>query len=222
MQLARTLTGFVALYLFFWSITHTTLAKAILLNSSAPLYVPIIAFIFYKSRISPVVVASICLGFAGIVLILRPDAKSVRLGDIAALTSGILAAFSIIFIRILRRKGEERTITIVLYYALTIMILSFLCSLPHIEFPTGNPLLFVICSAVCFVLFQMFFTSSFKYAPAAKISPLIYFGVIFGALIDACVWNNKLGYLAVLGAVFVIAGSVISMLQTEDDVYMIG
>jgi drug/metabolite transporter (DMT)-like permease len=209
--LLRIVSGALCMYCFFWGLERTTLAKAVLLNNSAPLFVPFIMIMFFAVRFKKRNWISLIIGFIGIAFILRPKTLSVEIGDVAALISGVLAAFLMISVRLIKRTGTERTITVAFYFSLTLTIISGLIMSMNPQVPVGKQWLYIIYGSFGYLMFQIFFTTSFAFGKVSEISPFMYFGVLFAGIADWLVWKNVPTSLSLIGMLLVIFGGILSI-----------
>lgn len=103
----RGLAGFVALVLFFHTLSRLPLATAVTLNYTAPLFLAALSAWWLHERHGRGLLFAVALGFAGIVLLLRPvlDGQD-WLPALMGLTSGFLAAVAYVNVKQLGRLGE--------------------------------------------------------------------------------------------------------------------
>ncbi len=71
-HIVRGLSGLASMYCFFYAIAHLRLADAVLLNQSVPLFIPLVGSLWLGERFPVRLWGVIGLGFAGILLILKP------------------------------------------------------------------------------------------------------------------------------------------------------
>ena len=93
----RGVAGVLSQTLMFLAIVRMPLMNAVLLSNSAPLFIPIVAWIWLREKITPGIAVSLGIGFVGILLILKPGAS--LLGDPSALlatASAICSALSLV------------------------------------------------------------------------------------------------------------------------------
>jgi drug/metabolite transporter (DMT)-like permease len=108
LHLLRSLAGLGAMYCFFYAIAHLQLSEACLLASTAPLFIPVIAYIWIHEPVAQKVRGAIIIGFIGIVLILKPGLGVFQPVAIVGLTAGIFVALAMVSIR--RMSSSEPTI----------------------------------------------------------------------------------------------------------------
>lgn len=109
----RILSALLALFLMFYALKFIPLVNALLLNNTAPLFVPIIAYFLTRAKTPHKAGLGILIGFVGIALILRPNHQIFSIASCLALISGILAALAIVEMRIVSKTSS---VTQMLFY----------------------------------------------------------------------------------------------------------
>ncbi|MBI4396527.1 MAG: DMT family transporter [Elusimicrobia bacterium] len=208
LHLARGLIGLAAMYCFFYSIGHMPLADAMLLSYTAPLFMPFIAQAWLGEKIPRGAGALITLGFAGVMLTLKPGPGLFRPVALVALVSGFLGALAQVGIRGLAVK--EPTVRIVFYFALTATTFSAVPLAGFWKTPTGSQWAVLAAIGVLATAAQLLLTRAYKHAPAGQVGPFIYTAVVFAGLFDWLIWKNLPDVLSILGALLIgLAGVLI-------------
>jgi len=212
-QLTQGIVGFLTSYLLYLAVRSIPTVNGVLLNTSAPLFIPVVCFFWFKTRIDLKLMLSIALGFCGIILILKPSTAIFHQpGDLIALLSGLAVAFDDIILGKLDSSGEERTDVTLFYVFLMTTILSGLLAIPVWKTPAGSQWLYLLAIGSGFLGIQLFLVLALGLAPVTTVSPFMYFGVIFAGLIDWLFWGMIPDLLTVAGIVLVIAGAIGSIL----------
>jgi drug/metabolite transporter (DMT)-like permease len=215
LHLLRGTTGLAAMYCFFYALGHLELATAVLLNYSAPLFIPFIAAVWLGEPVPRSLRWGIPLGFVGIALILQPGLAWPGRGamlDPAALigvAAGLLAAVSFVAIR--RLHASEPTTRIVFYFG---VISTGVSALPLLwTWQTPDPALWGLLAAmgVCATAGQLLLTRAYALAPAAQVGPFTYTVVVFSALLGWALWGEVPGPWASLGTVLVVVAGILAI-----------
>lgn len=186
-HLVRGLAGVAAMSCFFFAIGRMRLADAVLLNQSFPLFLPLAERAWLGERVRPGVWRSLALGFAGVVVILRPGAGVWSAAALAGLASAVLAATAQVGIR--RLTHTEPVARIVFYFAV-IGTAAAALPLPWAwRTPTPGAWVALCAVGVLATIGQFVLTRAYAHAPAASVGPFIYTGVVFAVLIDWTVWG---------------------------------
>ena len=207
-HLARASFGVASMYCFFWSIGALPLATAMLLTYSTPLWIPFVAWIWLRERPSRGTFPAVLLGLAGIVLMLKPDPRTLL--DHAALvgvSAGMLAACAMVGIR--RITDTEPPERIVFYFALLATVISTLPLAWAWQTPALPTLLLLIVGGIFATVGQLHLTRAYSLAPAASVGPFTYVAVPFSALVAWLIWDEHLPSSAWLGALLVIATCIL-------------
>ncbi len=115
-HIVRGLSGLASMYCFFYAIAHLRLADAVLLNQSVPLFIPLVGSLWLGERFPVRLWGVIGLGFAGILLILKPGTGLFTSVSLVGVSSAVLAAVAQVGIRRLTRT--EPVTRIVFYFGL--------------------------------------------------------------------------------------------------------
>jgi drug/metabolite transporter (DMT)-like permease len=94
LQVARAMAGFIYFGSLFIAFRTIPLVDGILLRSTAPIWVPLLLWMFWKQQIQKSIWGPIALGFVGVALVLQPGFGSWAIGYPIALGSGIAYALN--------------------------------------------------------------------------------------------------------------------------------
>jgi len=208
-HLVRSLAGLGAMYCFFYAIAHLRLAEAVLLNYSLPLFMPFIASVWLGEKVPPRLWRALGLGFAGILLILRPGLGLFQPAALVGLAAALLAAVAQVGVRRLTRT--EPVTRIVFYFAVISTVVS---ALPLVStWTTPEPGLWAVLAALGLLatLAQLFLTQAYSHAPAAQVGPFIYSAVVFAGLMDWWFWGRLPDAPFAVGAILVCAAGILAL-----------
>ncbi|RMF85258.1 MAG: DMT family transporter [Nitrospirae bacterium] len=207
LHLLRALAGLSAMYCFFYALGRLPLAEAILLNYTMPLFIPLVAWLWLREPVTPGLAAAAVVGFAGLLLILRPGAAPVSPAALAGLVSGLFGAVAMVSIRRLTRT--EPTFRIVFYFALVATAVSAVPLAWAWEPPPPRLWPALAGSGLFATAGQLFLTRGYASAPAAQVGPFVYLAVVFAGLMGWAAWGEVPEPSAVAGmALVAVAGGV--------------
>lgn len=206
LHILRGLVGVSAMYCFFYAIANLPLANAIILKMTAPLFIPIIAWLWLKEKLNSSIALVIFLGFSGVTLIIKPDPGSFNLVALVALTGGFLAAFAKTTVRNLTRT--EKPTTIVFYFALSGLLISSLPAFMHWQTPDLNQLMNLLLLGFMAAAGQIFMTRGYSMAPASQISHYSYSSILYATLVGWLLWDEWMDLWAWLGAALIVLSGV--------------
>lgn len=209
LHVLRAVTGTACWYALFFAITRIPLANAAVLTYSAPLWMPLVAWVVTRQRVARVTWIGAGIGFAGVILVLRPQGHSFSLGELSALAGALFLAVAMMSVRWL---GATEPITRVLSYY---FLLSTVLSLP-IAFMDWRPIparawIVLIGLGLAQLSSQILIVVAYRYASAEKVGPFIYSVIVFTAFIDWIVWDRPPTLLTYLGMALVITGGLVAV-----------
>ena len=205
----RALVGLAAMYCYFFAIAHLPLAIATLFTYATPLFVPLIAFLWLRERITRAFWWIICLGFFGIVLILRPGHDFFTPVSLVALASGFFAALAAVGIR--RMSRSEPATRIVFYFTVISTLVSAVPLSWGWQTPAPGVWAVLVGIAVFSSVAQLLLTRAYASAQAAHVGPFVYSTVVFAALAAWFFWNEIPDTISVLGIVVVCIAGVLAI-----------
>ena len=208
----RTIAGLLGIYCIAEAMKMISLAETVLFNNSAPLFVPLLIWIWHKTQIPNKLWIGIIIGFIGIFIILQPGFSTFNLGLIFGLLSGLFTAMLLVLTREIAQEPFSRILFY--YYLLFWLVLSpFLFT--TWTFPPLGVWFFLLLAGVSNILAQLTFTLAMRHAPSQVVAPFIYTGVIFSGLIDWIVWHNKPTLIALMGMGVVCLGGVLTLIYSR-------
>ena len=162
------------------------LAKFAALVFTAPLFVTVLALVFMGERIRGRRVGALVFGYAGTLLILRPDAGVLDLGSLVLLAGAASWALAMIVMKVLART--ESSLTATLYYGVFVTPVAFLVALPAWQTPSGAQWLWLAAIGALGSLFQFCLSQALKEADATALMPLDFTKLIWAAVIGYLVF----------------------------------
>ncbi len=205
-NLRRATSGFVATMGTFYAVAHAPLATALSINYTAPLFATAGAVLFLGERIHFRRVAALVVGFAGMLIVVRPGALPLTPGVIAAMVSAVSTAFSIVAIRALVAADDSRAVaawTFLLTTIPSLVVASFVWTWPPLAL---WPLLGLIGSAAA--IGQLALSRAFALAEASAILPydFVRFGLI--AIAGIALFGERLDALTIVGGAVILASTI--------------
>lgn len=144
MLISRGVYGFLAMILFFYTITVIPLGEAITLNKTSPLFVSILAYYLLKEHLSLNTIFALIIGFLGIVLIVKPFGLSVSYAHFLGILGGFFAAAAYTTIKKIKDIYDSRVIVLSFVGIGTILpAIGFLLA-PYVSAPEAISFMFPV------------------------------------------------------------------------------
>ncbi|MCH7294925.1 DMT family transporter [Acinetobacter higginsii] len=211
----RSVVGLAAMYGFFYAIAHLKLSNAMVFTYSSPIFIPLIAWLFLKEKITTAMLCAAGLGFIGVFCVAKPDQGLLNWISIVGISSSLLASMAFVTVRALTQtEPPER---IVFYFCL---IGSLLSVIPM--FWVWRPyhlqeLLFLIGAGVLANVSQIFMSHAYRLAPAGQIAPVNYIAIIFAGLWGFLLWNEVPDLYSLIGFGIILSAILLCSPLTQRD-----
>lgn len=211
-HLWRSISGTVALALFFYCITVLPLATAVTLNYTAPLFLTVLTILVFKDKFHPPLAIAIASGFCGVVLLLHPMLQRDQLlPGVLGLISGFLAGVALLNVKQLAIIGEPDTRT-VFYFTLTATLGSGVWMLfDTVHAITAQNVLILLGLGSTATLAQLTMTRAYRVGKTLVVGSLAYSTIVFASLFGMLLWNEVLPLTSWLGMALIIASGVLSL-----------
>lgn len=198
----RAVIGLTAMYGFFYAIAHMKLSNAMVFTYSSPIFIPLIAWLFLKERITTWMLWTSLLGMVGVLFVAKPD--SGLFNQLSAI--GIMASFcaAMAFVTVRALTNTEPPVRIVFYFCLIATIISALPMFWHWRVFTSTELFYLCGAGILATASQLCMSHAYKLAPAGQIGPANYLAIIFAGMWAAMLWQeypdgwNLIGFSLIL------------------------
>jgi drug/metabolite transporter (DMT)-like permease len=206
----RSVAGSICQLLFFVAVRSISLLASVLLSNAAPLFIPLVVYVWFHKTVQPVVWISLLIGLAGIVMIIKPGPQLLENpAGLIALASGVCSAFALVATNKLAQT--EPPVRILFYNFGISTLLLIPVAIGAWKPLTGRQWLLLLGVGVFYALTQYLIILAYRYASATELSPFNYTVVIFSGLLGWLVFGTVPDVLAVLGTVLICAGGILSI-----------
>jgi S-adenosylmethionine uptake transporter len=213
MHFWRSLSGVLALSLWFYAIARLPLATAMTLNYMSSVWMALFllggAIVAGGSRIDGRLIATVLVGFAGVALILRPTVDRDQLWyGLVGLASGMLSATAYLQVTALGRIGEPEY-RVVFYFSLGGMVAGALTMFtggasPH----TWASLGLLLAVGLLATAAQLLMTRAYAIGKPLVNASLQYLGIVFAFLYGVILFDDPVTWMAIAGMALIVAGGV--------------
>lgn len=208
----RGLSGLGSVLMFFYCITQLPLATAVTLNYTSPLFLTLLTTMILKDHFHWLLAVAVVLGFAGVVLLLRPSLHEDQWsGGLIGLASGFFAAIAYLNIRHLGNLGEPDW-RVVFYFTLISTIITSIWMLFNTFHPiTPVNFLLLLGIGITATLAQLALTRAYRTGKVLVVGALAYSTVVFASLWGILIWDELLSLTSWLGVGLIVAGGLLSL-----------
>ena len=208
-HLVRNLAHFGGQYGWFYGIALIPLAEVFAIEFTMPIWTAIFAAILLGERVSGQRVVAIAIGFAGVLVMLRPGIAVVSPAAIAVLAAALAYGFAHTLTK--RLAGTDSPMAILFYTVAIQLPLAFLPALTDWTWPSLQlwPWVFGVGAAALSAHYCL--TRAFMLEDATVIMPIDFLRLPFIAVIGFLFYDEPLEFWVFAGAAIVFAGSWLNL-----------
>lgn len=205
-QTVRNCVGLFAMILTFYSLPHVPLATFTTIQFTMPLFVVVLAALFLKEKLSGARLGAVLLGFAGVLVVLRPQVGGYDYFSMMAL----LAAFFVAIVTVILRRltATENSVSIVFWFTLFCAVLSGCALLLEYRQPDLHDALLLIGSGLSGGAAQVLLTQSYRFGQVSLLAAFEYTGLLWATLFELYFWNKWPDFYVLAGAVIIIGAGL--------------
>lgn len=209
-HLIRGIAIAISTQLGFYAITHMPLVTATVLFFTAPIFATLMAIPVHKEVPGPRRLAAIAVGFAGVLIVLRPDTGQISGPTLAALFSAVLFAFALVISR--RVASADGSLSVFTSSVALTSLVSIPIAWPVMTITSAPWPLFVLGIVIVAGALRGFADiQAYRIGEASVLAPIAYTRIVligFGAYLffgEIPEREALLGALVVVGAALYIA-----------------
>lgn len=211
----RTGLNLIALSSVFYAFGQLPLAEAYALIFATPLLITALSVPILGEKVGVFRWVAVVVGLVGVLVVLRPGVQALSLGHLAALTSAIASALSVI---ILRKVGnvERSAVMIIIPTLAGIVVMAFI--LPWVYVPVSLPTLGALAIAGALIVSaQLTMIGAYRAASsAAAIAPVQYTQILWATLFGVLFFDEiPDGWLAVGAAIIIGSGLFVAWRESR-------
>jgi len=209
----RSFTGVVALCLWFYAISKLQLATAMTLNYTSSLWLAVFMLggaALWRRKPTELGLALVALvGFAGVVLVLRPTIEHDQWWNgLAGLLSGLVSAAGYLQVAALGRAGESES-RIVFYFSIGGVVGgAALSNLTGWHAHTWTGIGWLLAVGVLATVAQLMLTRAYVHGRTLVNASLQYLGIGFSFVFGVLLFDELVSWMAVAGMLLIVAAGV--------------
>lgn len=209
----RGFSGAVAMILYFWALSLTTMGNAAALHYTHPLFTTILAIPLLGEEVTWKKILLIFIALSGVFLILRIDSGILSSGSLLALGSGFLASIAYLSIRHISQK--ENPAAIINWLCILTMFITFPPMLKNWVLPSFSQWNELIVIGVLTTVAQGLMTLSYKLEKASTVAAFSFTGIIWATIAGKLVFA-EIPDLREFSGIFIIFFSMAVLVVTRN------
>lgn len=202
--------------MYFYSVTHINLPKAVAISFSVPLFTTVLAVIFLKEKLQLQRVLALIFGVIGMLVIIRPGVGTYEPATLWVIGASFLWSLTDIMIKVLGKTHHAVVKTF--YFAGFSAMFSLPLALTHWQMPDGESALWLILLSVLFAINIISVSKAYQNADLTIIMPFSFTQLIFIAILAYFMFDEVMSLSTLAGSIIII-GSTSFMSYRERQIH---
>ncbi|AOG11891.1 MULTISPECIES: DMT family transporter [Rhizobium/Agrobacterium group] len=193
-------------YTYFLALLYLPLADMTALGFSQVIFMTIAAVVILKEKVGWRRWLATMVGFAGVLIMLRPSGGTVDVYSLVAVLSALLLCGVTVSIRLMART--ESTETVMLYQSFVLCAAYAVPTFLWWQWPTREEWVLLAVIGIVGTLGQYLFTLAFRVAEASALAPLEFTRLLIAIILGFLVFSEIPEMSTMLGAVIVMGSTI--------------
>ena len=189
----------------YFAYRNLPLAQATAIGMTGPLFTTVLAVILLKDSVPLTKWLLILLGYAGVIVTVRPHEIAISIGVWAALSANLFAALSMICVKLLTRT--ESTFTLMLYANTATTFIAGLVAILVWKTPAFWDVMALIAVGGFGVLSQFCNVTALRHANPSFLAPFEYTRICFAIPVGFLFFDEVPNVWVILGSIIIIAAT---------------
>lgn len=212
-HVSRNLVHYVAQIGWFFALTLIPLSQLVSIEFTMPIWIAIMAAVFLGERMTVWKITAIVLGLIGVIVIVRPTAGTINLGQLVALGAAFGFGISITMIKSLTRT--DSALRIIFWMIVVQSAAGFFPALYFWQWPSAYVWGWLVVIAFCGTFSHFCMARAMLYADATVVVPMDFLRVPLSATIGWLFYAERLDMFTVLGGVLILSGNMLNLRSSD-------
>ena len=215
-HLKRNLAHFTGQNLWLYALASITLAEVTSLEFTMPIWIVFFSYLMLNEKLDKYKIISVCIGFIGVLITVRPDIETLNLGLIAAAISAIVFALTNIYTRKLTRT--ESTLTILFFLTSMQLVFGLITSLldGQLDIPTNENIIWIVTIGFAGLGAHYCITTALSLAPPTVVAPIDLLRLPIVVLIGVFFYSEQGDIFIYFGASLIIFANWLNLKKANN------
>ncbi|KAI94384.1 transporter [Rhodomicrobium udaipurense JA643] len=193
--------------------THLSMAEAFVLIFLMPSLIIVLSVVFLKERVGVRRWSAVLIGFAGVLIVLRPGFRELTVGHLGAFICALGAAVSVV---ILRAMGPKET-NASLFGAgmLGVIVLCGLASIPTFQMPTRIEWVLLASYGLLAAIASVLLIHATAEAPASLVGTTQYSQMIWAVLFGYLFFGDDVDAPMAAGIALIVGSGMLTLMREK-------
>lgn len=204
------ISGFCSVYAF----SMVPLVDAYALIFLAPFFVTLMSMLLLGEQVERVRWIAVALGFAGVLLAVRPGFRELEAGHLAAVTSGLATGTAIVILRSLD-ASVKKTNVLGTQFSYALVASTLMLAVVGYQVPSFQELLILVLAGVTMGLGQVALLAAARAGRASQVAPAVYSPLLWALVIGALFFGEFPDFVAILGMACIVCAGLLNVLPAK-------
>jgi drug/metabolite transporter (DMT)-like permease len=208
-HIGRNLAHYAGQFAWLLALTMIPLAQLVAIEFTTPIWTALLAVSFLGERMTLTKTMAVALGLVGVLVIVRPGADSVDIGQLVVLASAVAFGISLTTTKSLTRT--ESAVAIIFWMLVIQSVLGIIPAALVWKAPTAEtwPWILVISFGGSYAHYCM--ARALAHADATVVTPMDFLRVPATAALGWLAYSEKVDLFTVLGTVLILCGNLLNL-----------
>lgn len=178
-----------------------------------PIFVTVLSVVFLKEHVGWRRWTAVFVGFAGVLVVLRPGFRVLGVGDIAGIICGLFAACSVVALRV--AGPHEKRISLYGAGVVGPLIVGGLLMIPHFAWPRWHEWELLAGYGLLAALAGVLLMYATLIAPANRVAPTQYSQMLWAIGFGYWLFDDKLDWPMLIGIVMILGAGLFTLVREE-------
>lgn len=193
--------------------TLLPMAEVFTLIFLMPIFVTLLSVVFLKEHVGWRRWSAVFVGFAGVLIVLRPGFRELGLGHLAALICGVFAAASVIALRM--AGAHEKRITLYGAGVVGPLVAGGFMMIPRFVWPNLHEWELLAGYGLLAALAGVLLMYATLIAPANRVAPTQYSQMLWAIGFGYWLFGDKLDWPMLIGIVLILGAGLFTLVREE-------
>ena len=210
--LGRAACGLVSGIGSVYALSNVPLVDVYALLFLSPFFVTIMSMAILRERVGMRRWVAVAIGFAGVLLTVRPGFRELDLGHLAALAAGLGTGCSIIIMRSLDPAVRRTSVLGTLFACALAMNLTMILVVGF-KLPDLRELAILVVAGITMGLGQLALLAATRSGKASQVAPAAYSPLVWALVIGALFFGEIPDLLAIVGTLCIVAAGLVTVFR---------
>ena len=206
----RSFSGLSSSVLVTFAFTTIPFAETYSLVFLMPLFITVMSVLWLKEKVEPLRWAMLLLGFAGVMLVVRPGFRDLELGHLAAVGCAVFGATTTTVLRVI--APQEKRVSLIALPALYLIVVNAALMLPGFVMLNWQQFALLAISGSFVGMGHLLLIAATRNAPASQVAPIQYVQIVWAIGLGAYFYAEHPDLLAYGGMAVVVASGLINVM----------